>query len=959
MLGLSSSLVKGGASLLTFVKDNLKLYLDFKSNKSDTLKFPSEGSTSFDGNGDYIDCGDINDMDGASKITIAGWAKRLESNDRVTFEKSTGTGDRIGLNLDTDGVLYANVGTGSGGAWAYASLSGTDWNHIAMVYDGTQADNATRLNIYINGVKQSSSYGNTIPATTASSEGTFKIGRAINNSSYSSTGSATNVAVWSRALEPEEIQSIMNKSYSQLKGVEKTSLVAWWALDDVQKVTDNSVSSGLIESETGEILSSDVKSFDSITGLGNNYTNNILEFVKNGYAFFNISGIAQGKLYRLTYTVLTQTGSGLAHSGGSSAFTGGIPTTVGSHEQYLVAGSANLLVMRSTGFRGTITDIVLQEVSNTGVVTGATTTTSVYGGNAPILPRAVDVAKEGQVDAIGDGSASFNGSTDYIDVGSDSLLDDIWTGGGTITGWINSHSIGENTGFYVVKRSSQPSGWHISNKDESGDTCKLRFAVRWDNFGQWTTTSRDITYNEWIHIAVSYDNSSTSNNPTIYINGVSVAITTVTAPSGTYVSDASDNLYIGGEAGDFTTDGNISQLGIWQGILTQAQIQSLMESTSYSNIPADVKSTLGSEILTTNVDTNWSAYGSNDVDTVTDGVKITHVDNAGGAQRTIAGSSGKLYKVVFNAYYSGGTAPNVRVWTGAVNSGTQALTTSSTQHTIYFVNAGTSSLYFDSVNGSQEIFITNLSAKEVTNDIVAYYPLDGSSEVKGLNFDGVDDYITVADNDSLDQTTEITIITWAKHSTSTSDYDELVAKYTSTGSNNRSYAFAIDSNEKLIFTVSADGTDTIGSQTSDSALSTIDEWHQYAVTFSSGTCKLFQDGVEIASTASSMPSSIYAGASTLLIGAINTGALSWAGQISSTSIYSTAKSAEEVLAIYNDGIGGDESSNSGLVGYWKMDNATTVTDLSGNGNNGTVNGGATLISAGTTDSVGNNDGGLY
>jgi len=64
------------------------------------------------------------------------------------------------------------------------------------------------------------------------------------------------------------------------------------------------------------------------------------------------------------------------------------------------------------------------------------------------------------------------------------------------------------------------------------------------------------------------------------------------------------------------------------------------------------------------------------------------------------------------------------------------------------------------------------------------------------------------------------------------------------------------------------------------------------------------------------------------------------------------------LSIYNDGIGGDESSNSGLQLYYKLDNASTVTDLSGNGNNGTVTG-ATLISAGTTDSVGNNDGGLY
>ena len=162
-------------------------------------------SVAFDGVDDYIDCGDLSYMDGVTQLTMTGWVKRLESNDRVTFEKSTGVNDRVGLNLDVDGVLYANVGTGSGGAWAYASLSGTDWNHIAMVYDGTQADNATRLNLYINGVKQSSNYGNTIPATTASTSGTFKIGRAINSSGHSSTGSVVGVAVYSEAKDADFI----------------------------------------------------------------------------------------------------------------------------------------------------------------------------------------------------------------------------------------------------------------------------------------------------------------------------------------------------------------------------------------------------------------------------------------------------------------------------------------------------------------------------------------------------------------------------------------------------------------------------------------------------------------------------------------------------------------------------------------------------------------------------------
>ena len=163
------------------------------------------------------------------------------------------------------------------------------------------------------------------------------------------------------------------------------------------------------------------------------------------------------------------------------------------------------------------------------------------------------------------------------------------------------------------------------------------------------------------------------------------------------------------------------------------------------------------------------------------------------------------------------------------------------------------------------------------------------------DFDGTDDYVSIADDNSLDQTSALTIVCWAKNANSGLSATELlVAKYTSTGSDNRSYAFEINSSEKLVFTASADGTSSLGTQTSDSALSTINEWHHYAVTFSSGTCKLFQDGVEIASTASNMPSSIYAGASTLLIGAINTGTLNWEGAISNVSVYQTALDAQTI-----------------------------------------------------------------
>jgi hypothetical protein len=67
--------------------------------------------------------------------------------------------------------------------------------------------------------------------------------------------------------------------------------------------------------------------------------------------------------------------------------------------------------------------------------------------------------------------------------------------------------------------------------------------------------------------------------------------------------------------------------------------------------------------------------------------------------------------------------------------------------------------------------------------------------------------------------------------------------------------------------------------------------------------------------------------------------------VSSASLYNVAKSADEVYAIYQKGITYDESSLSGLVGYWRMGDDTsasypTIADSSSNSNDGTITNGA-------------------
>lgn len=85
------------------------------------------------------------------------------------------------------------------------------------------------------------------------------------------------------------------------------------------------------------------------------------------------------------------------------------------------------------------------------------------------------------------------------------------------------------------------------------------------------TVTNDIT-NTVHHIMVVYDNSLTTNVPTIYVDGTSVAVTTSTTPVGT-ASTGADNLRFG-ESVTGTTDlaATVSHMIIMPSLLDAAQV---------------------------------------------------------------------------------------------------------------------------------------------------------------------------------------------------------------------------------------------------------------------------------------------------------------------------------------------------------------------------------------------------
>jgi len=75
--------------------------------------------------------------------------------------------------------------------------------------------------------------------------------------------------------------------------------------------------------------------------------------------------------------------------------------------------------------------------------------------------------------------------------------------------------------------------------------------------------------------------SSASNKPVLYINGVSQTVTQVTAPSGTFTTEANVRQSIGnaqnnvGVFGTGTFDGTIDDFRIYNRILTAQEVKRL------------------------------------------------------------------------------------------------------------------------------------------------------------------------------------------------------------------------------------------------------------------------------------------------------------------------------------------------------------------------------------------------
>ena len=246
MLGLGSSIVKGGAGAKTIVTDNLVLKHDYPRGKVHQV---STGAASLVRSGvDSISTGFGTALTPKTTgFTACFWAKTNDlSNAQMVLACDNCTNQRlyIGIHLGYWRFGWGDTAWGSGTASAT-----TEWTHIALIH--TTSTDTTQM--YINGTKDTT---RTDTGSGTFNDGTFGgdfvIGKhgASGDVTYAWDGYICNVGIWTRTLSQEEVKSIWYKNYANLSSSETTSLVSWYNLDE-ETNTSGSAGTGGVKDHHG------------------------------------------------------------------------------------------------------------------------------------------------------------------------------------------------------------------------------------------------------------------------------------------------------------------------------------------------------------------------------------------------------------------------------------------------------------------------------------------------------------------------------------------------------------------------------------------------------------------------------------------------------------------------------------------------------------------------------------
>jgi hypothetical protein len=171
----------------------------------------------------------------------------------------------------------------------------------------------------------------------------------------------------------------------------------------------------------------------------------------------------------------------------------------------------------------------------------------------------------------------FNGSSSYASFSSPAVTQL------TLVAWARANAQGNSE----YPRIFDTPGYRLFFRFDNQATNGFDFATYSSANGDWSSGVNTISAGAWYHIAASYNFSSLTNVPLEYVNGASIpALTVITSASGTEPSSAGAG-YIGNVAAlTRAWSGDLSDLRIYNRILSGAELQVIANAGSVNYAPS-------------------------------------------------------------------------------------------------------------------------------------------------------------------------------------------------------------------------------------------------------------------------------------------------------------------------------------------------------------------------------------
>jgi hypothetical protein len=167
-------------------------------------------------------------------------------------------------------------------------------------------------------------------------------------------------------------------------------------------------------------------------------------------------------------------------------------------------------------------------------------------------------------------SLSFDGVDDQWPSGTE-----IWGNIFSVAMWINPTTLGEGGNGFLIAHGTSTSPRFLMSLNNVTNVNSFVFRVGRGTDGVWRTAPDTVVLGVWQHLVVTYDGSVATNHILAYYNGQPFALTTVTAPAGTFAPD-NQVVYVGNNYGVTKTfKGMIAEVAVWPYILSPDAVQNV------------------------------------------------------------------------------------------------------------------------------------------------------------------------------------------------------------------------------------------------------------------------------------------------------------------------------------------------------------------------------------------------